>query len=48
MLLVRLPADMTVVLYGEASDAVGKVVDEKGKVIDASAAPKAGQVVDKR
>lgn len=41
-------ADMTVVLYGEASDAVGKVVDEKGKVIDASAAPKAGQVVDKR
>ena len=39
-------ADMTVVLYGDAADVVGRVVDEKGKVIDEAAVPKGGQVVD--
>jgi hypothetical protein len=39
-------ADLTVQLFGDAADAVGKLVDERGKVIEEAASPKAGTVVE--
>jgi hypothetical protein len=40
------PSDMTVVLYGDASEAQGKVIDEAGPVVSEEELPQAGQVID--
>lgn len=39
-------SDMTVILYGEKGSEQGRVEDEAGPVVDESAVPAAGQVVD--
>lgn len=40
------PSDMTVVLYGDASEAHGQVIDEQGAVVNEEEVPAAGQVID--
>lgn len=40
------PSDMTVVLYGDPSEAQGQVIDEAGPVVAEEELPQAGEVID--